>query len=258
MNHASAHPCTWCVSQKNNLETVGELRTISRITNNYNNYKKKNNKKEAQKFENCVNTPIITSERDRILEILPPPELHLLLGTVNHLFNHMDTEFPTIASQWAKECNVFRVDIYRGTLGFHGNSCKTLLRNVDKLRRLSNCYDLNCLKFVDTFEKFRKVVDSCFSLTLHSKYTIYIHDFKISFLKLNISTTSKIHATFFHVQQFCEVYGLGLGFYSEQAFETVYNDFNKSWQNFKVINVDNSAYGDKLLRGVCTYNSRHL
>lgn len=83
-----------------------------------------------------MNIPIIASDRDKILEILPPPELHLLLGTVIHLFDHMDTEFPFIATNWAKECNVYRVDVYRGTLGFQGNSCKILLKNVDKLRRL--------------------------------------------------------------------------------------------------------------------------
>lgn len=35
MNHASTHPCTWCVSKKNNFELDAELRTITRRLNNF-------------------------------------------------------------------------------------------------------------------------------------------------------------------------------------------------------------------------------
>lgn len=169
----------------------------------------------------------------------------------------MALAFPIIAEAWAKECYVFRVDIYRGTMGFQGNSCKKLIANVDKLRRLCIKYDKNCLKFADTFEKFNEVVESCFSLTLDYNFAISIKNFRDSFLKLNISVTTKIHTIFFHVEQFCQHYGIGLGFFSEQAFESVHYDFCQTRNDFKV-DSKNKNYSSKLLRCVCVYNCKHL
>lgn len=214
-------------------------------------------KKKAKDYFNCVEAPIIQSDKNCILHILPPPELHLLLGCVNCLYQHMLLEFPTIAENWAKECNVFRTDVYRGTLGFQGNACRKLLANVDKLRRLSNAYNVNCLKFVDTFEKFHKVVDSCFSTILKPNFDIFINQFQESYLELKISVTSKIHTIFFHVKQFCQHYGVGLGFFSEQAFESVHYDFNQTWADYKT-NTESDHFKTKLLRCVSVYNSNHL
>lgn len=258
MSHTVSYPCTWCVAAKAKLAFDGELRTISSCQQNFENYRaNKKVKKDAKNYYNCVDAPIIKSDKTSILYVLPPPELHLLLGCVNHLYEHMKAEFPVIAETWAKECHVFRVDVYRGTMGFEGNSSRKLIANVDKLRRLCNKYDVNCLKFVDTFEKFNKVVASCFSKDLKPNYDIFIDNFRDSFLKLNISVTSKIHAIFFHIKHFCEYYGIGLGFFSEQAFESVHHDFKQTWANFKV-NSENDNYGSKLLRCVCVYNSKHL
>ena len=48
----------------------------------------------------------------------------------------------------------------------------------------------------------------------HTKET-----FKLS--KLEISVTPKVHAVFFHVQEFCELTKMGLGPWSEQTSESV-------------------------------------
>lgn len=128
---------------------------------------------------------------------------------------------------------------------------------MDKLKNLCQKYDKNCLKYADTFEKFRKVVNSCFSVELKPGYENDIDDFKKSYEKLNISVTIKIHAIFFHVKEFCRKYGKGLGFFSEQAFETVHHDFEETWQNFRR-SEELPSYGKKLLRAVCTYNCGHL
>lgn len=258
MGHSASYPCPWCVSRKANLDESSSLRTISECIDNYENYVATNRvKKNAYKFENCVDAPIIRSKKETILYFLPPPELHLLLGCVNYLYEHMTSKFDDIALKWAEECNVARVDVYRGKLGFEGNSCKILLNNVDKLRRLSNKYNITCLQYVDTLEKFRNVVDSCFSTHLEENYETKISEFRDSYLALGIPVTSKIHTIFYHVKQFCAEHGIGLGFYSEQAFESVHYDFNKTWANFK-IKVGDESYGSKLLRAVCQYNCNHL
>ena len=61
---------------------------------------------------NCVNRPICSLDKDKeIIDIIPPPELHLLLGVVNHIFKNMLQEFEEESLAWAKKCNVSQ-DLY--------------------------------------------------------------------------------------------------------------------------------------------------
>lgn len=192
MNHAASYPCGWCLANKNDLGNLGEMRTLSGCNKNFKSYRNNNSvKKDARKFKNCVNATIIKTDKELILDALPPPELHLLIGSVNHMFEQMAVQFPYIASLWAKQCHVYKVDVYRGKLGFQGNACRILLKNVDKLRAICNKCDLQCLKFVDTFQCLNEVVDSCFSINLKPNFEAFIDNFRKSFKKLNISTTVK-------------------------------------------------------------------
>ena len=43
-----------------------------------------------------------------------------------------------------------------------------------------------------------------------------------------------MHCVFFHVSDFCINSSRGLGFFSEQAMESVHSDFSKTWEKFKV------------------------
>ena len=46
--------------------------------------------KEAKNYGNVVHPPLLCGEpNQRVVEILPPPELHLMLGAVNTLFSGM-------------------------------------------------------------------------------------------------------------------------------------------------------------------------
>lgn len=158
-------------------------------------------KKNAKNFNNCVHPPLFDIDEEKtFLEIIPPPELHLMLGVVNTLFSHMSKEFEKESLDWAKACHVQR-DVTHGSSGFNGNSCKKLLDNVDILRAQSN---LGLLKYVKAFDDFKKVVTACFGKKLYEEYKNCINAFKISYLDLKISVTPKVHAVFFHVVQFCE------------------------------------------------------
>ncbi|CAH1098718.1 unnamed protein product [Psylliodes chrysocephalus] len=81
--------------------------------------------------------------------------------------------------------------------------------------------------------------------------------FKESYEALGISVTPKIHAIFFHVSDFCLKTWNGLGFYSEQAIESLHHDFCVTWTNYKVLK-EHPQYNAKLLRVVCDYNIKHL
>ena len=210
-------------------------------------------KKNAHKFKNCVNPPVFNSDEDRLfLDIIPPPELHLLIGIVNTVYSHMLINHESDALNWAKVCNVQRI-ITHGNHGFEGNSCKKLLNKVDLLRRDS----LHCLEYVDVLQKFNKVVDACFGVSLNENYKQYVEDFKESYLKLGTPITPKVHAVFFHVTDFCDKNERGLGFYGEQAMESVHHDFNVTWMKYKV-SQQNPKYGEQLFWAVCEYNSNHM
>lgn len=183
----------------------------------------------AKQYMSCVHTPIISDNPEElILDIIPPPELHLMIGVVNTLFNHMLKEFNVDTLRWENACQVRR-ETKRGASGFNGNASKRLLDNVDILR--SSC-SIGCIKYVQALHDFRSVVSACFGMILDSNFVSYINNFKKSYLALNISVTLKVHAVFFHVTQFCSKHNKALGFYSEQAIESTHFEFKSIWDGY--------------------------
>lgn len=185
--------------------------------------------------------------------MIPPPELHLMLGVVNTIFAHLLTECEEDALSWVKTCNVQR-DITHGSPSFNGNSCKILLKNLDLLRSRSK--NIGCLKYIKALEAFKNVVNACFSKKLHPDFNTIIIVFKESYLELNISVTPKVHAIFYHVLDFCTAKQCGLGFFSEQAIESVHSDFKNIWTKYKV-SPSHSDYPRRLNRALCEYNGLH-
>ena len=55
--------------------------------------------------------------------ILPPPELHLLLGPVNKLVDSLTAVWPE-CEQWTQACNVVKDE-------YHGSSMKVFLETKD-------------------------------------------------------------------------------------------------------------------------------
>ena len=128
------------------------------------------------------------------------------------------------APLWLKRSNVQQSSYHGGTL--QGNSCKRLLEKLDILE--SMC-PLECLPFLAALKAFKEVVASCFGLTLKPDYIEEIRSFRSRYLDLEINVTPKVHAVFFHITEFCEKHGVGLGIYSEQASESVHAHFKKIW-----------------------------
>ncbi|CAH1114659.1 unnamed protein product [Psylliodes chrysocephalus] len=97
MAHSASHPCTWCDVHKTNLKDCGSYRTIGNCLANYENWTANDAIfKNAKDYKNCIKPSILSTDDDkRIINIIPPPELHLMLGVVN-----------TIVGVMAKECEV--------------------------------------------------------------------------------------------------------------------------------------------------------
>lgn len=233
----------------------GENRTISGCLKNFECWGKSGSKKkDTKRFKSCIHQPIFQdSENEIILYKLPPPELHLMLGAVNSITNNMLQEVESTANDFFRKCNVHR-EVRRGCTGFDGNSCRNILKKIDELRKSP---DIRCLKYVRVLKDLDNVVKDCFGKELKPSYKASISQFKKSYLDLDISVTPKIHAIFFHVPKFCETMNVGLGVYSEQAFESVHHDFNVTWAKYKV-KLSHPNYDVRLLQSIVEYDSHHI
>ena len=139
---------------------------------------------------------------------------------------------------------------------FAGNESRTLSNNVERLRKL--VADEKAMKYVDAFRCFNQVVSACYGDQLSPDFMEKIQEFAKSYMKLKISVTPKLHAVDYHVGVFCLLTSRGLGSWSEQTGELIHHDFSKTWEKFKIKDIDHPLYGEQLLKAVTMYNSQHL
>ena len=121
----------------------------------------------------------------------------------------------------------------------------------------SDACSLGCLKYVTVLDEFRSVVDACFGTVLHHNFITYIRKFKESYLALKISVTPKVHVVLYHVSQFCNKYNQALGFYNEQAMESIHFEFKSFWEKYQV-GTNHKEYSNRLLKAVREINTFHL
>ena len=253
MSHSSCHPCSWCDIHKSNLHLKGIPRTLKSLSDQFWSWKSSGGDcKESKNFGNVVHLPVLHGDpSDAVIDLLPPPELHLLLGAVNALFRALEKQWAG-ALKWAEQCHIEREAMHGGS--FSGRSCHKLLSNVDLLRSLC---PINALPFVDCFKALKDVVHTCFGWTLSDDYTKAIELFKEAYMALDIPVTPKVHCIFHHVQEFCEKKNEGLGRWSEQAIESLHADFKPTWEKYKTTQ-SNPSFSHRLLQAVREYNAKHL
>lgn len=257
MSHSSSHPCAWCDVSKENLKGKGKFRTISSLMNLFwDFFDSKGNKKNAKNYGNVIHPPILSDnieDETPVISVLPPPELHLLIGPVNKIYSEMEKVWPE-SQLWLKACNVKKEAYHGGT--FAGDESRKLLTSVSKLQVLNP--PKQCKKFINVFTSLNKVVTSCYGSNLSTDFNENIKEFQGNYSLLGISVTPKVHAVMYHISEFCMMTQRGLGAWSEQCGESVHHDFNETWQRFKVNDVERSIYADNLLKCVILYNSQHV
>ncbi|KAK6178470.1 hypothetical protein SNE40_013256 [Patella caerulea] len=273
--HSSTFPCPWCEVPKSSFsdpERVIEMRTLGSIRDNATMYQaalvnhNRKTKLSAADFKSCQNVPLLKNLPNDtvVLDVIPVMELHLVLGIVNRLYDHLDATFRGIegcdlrAIDWSDKLCIKRPPQHGGE--FNGEQCKKLLQSVHILERLiesdGTCESIN--KIVQTFKMFEDVRQKCFSMKLLPEYDQSIRAFESTYKDLNIPVTSKAHAIFDHVEAFIDRQGRekGLGYFSEQASESVHADFSLMWRRYKR-EIEHSEYGTKLLACVVAYSPRH-
>ena len=117
MSHSSMHPCCWGDSDKYNLDKRGNQRTFGSLEKLFwSFYDARVDKKKAKEYGNAIHPSMITgNESMPLLEIVPPPELHLLLGPVNTLYNELEKVWKD-SHIWLAACNVKRSEYHGGHL----------------------------------------------------------------------------------------------------------------------------------------------
>ena len=131
----------------------GQPRTLGSIRCDYERWRthslEQGRTQPVKAYNNCVHMPLLPGSDDvLLLDVLPSMELHLLLGSVNRLVDHLekvltDSAFGLILHQWVSKLGLARCSFHGGQ--FDGNSCKKLLNNVDILQTLAELAGAFCV-----------------------------------------------------------------------------------------------------------------
>ena len=196
------HSCAYCEGQSPWDDSSKPL-TIGSLMDWYNKFLESGaNMRSAKMYQNVVNKPLLIGDDERkTLELLNPPQLHIMTGVLGKLIKEMERMTgERFMSEFLRVEDISRC-VYQGSRSFEGNQARKLLRNVDKLQREVMKLDLEIvvqvLPFVETLRKFDKVVSSCLSQILDPDYEKHIKDFCSQYRSLNISVTPKVNIFLF-------------------------------------------------------------
>ena len=169
-SHSSKHPCCWYDASSPNLQNCGHLRTFGEIRRQYSEFiRAGGDLRKSKDFKNVAHLPILDfPDHKLVLEAIPPMELHLLLGVVNHLIKTLCDLWPK-AKEWPSSLHIHIQPFHGGH--FNGNDCMKLLRGVSKLQLLSEKENFaQAHGFIQTLTLFKDVVTSCFGQNLDPDY----------------------------------------------------------------------------------------
>ena len=107
-NHSCSHSCCWCDTDNNNLQFKGEQRTFESLIDLFYKFKDANAKREdASKYGNVIHLPLVDTipPNTPVIQIIPPPELHLLLGPTNKIYSSLENVWPALEG-WLQSIHV--------------------------------------------------------------------------------------------------------------------------------------------------------
>lgn len=189
-NHASSHPCPCCESPKE-WNCTAPLWSFGRLREKANQFQSSTSKNPKPKnFLNCVELPLLNfPDETLVLSKICIPELYLLLGIVNRLFDQLCKLLgEENMLDWAKENQIQRAS-YRGG-GFQGKPCTKIL---EKAENLKDFLPEHLKAYADCLIAFNKVWKSCFGAELESNCQDHIDEFEKKYSLLKISTPPKVH-----------------------------------------------------------------
>ncbi|XP_065648191.1 uncharacterized protein LOC136077891 [Hydra vulgaris] len=175
-SHSSKYACLWCEGECS-LES-GTPRTLGSFDYWYNLFVENGAKRlEMKDFKNVISPRLVYLDKnaeDEVNHLVPPPELHLLMGIVTLLGRLLLDHWP-LFKNWLKEHYIL-LRGYHG-IGFDGNNSNKLLEKVDILERDVLASQTNLLPIVHCLRKFEKVKECTFGYELGSNAFSVIEEF---------------------------------------------------------------------------------
>ena len=174
-----------------------------------------------QKFFNVINSTLIKVEHDQeVLEVVPPPELHMLMGLVNHKSELIRRflEPPNLENKYWEWCDSKCVTRrgYNGANKFDGNNASRYLKHAAKLKD-QEWWPEELNPVLDCLKAFEAVKSTTFSWELkegweekNSTFTMMyaeLQQYSASVQNLNLSVTWKIHIVYCHLSDFLSKVG---------------------------------------------------
>ncbi len=123
-SHASTHPSCWCEGS-----AAWDVKEKPRTLGSIHQYAARFNRKGrpwagAKKNKNCIDMPLHSGEdEEKILSLIPAPELHLMLGVMNKIFGEVKKAWGNNkAHEWAQRNGIAKAEYYGRCL--EGNQCR--------------------------------------------------------------------------------------------------------------------------------------
>lgn len=259
MSHSSTYPCSWCDAHKNSLDSCGKPRTFGKIRELALAFQK-SKKNEGKDFKCCVEIPSLGLENpdDEVIDLIPPGQLHLLLGVVNRCIKEIEKEWPGI-EKWFERLHFNASGQHGGK--FDGNDCKRMSKaeNVDILETMAEESNVRALikPFTDVLRCMDAISHACFGNVLDDDYKVHLEEFERLWKATGINWFPLAHALRFHVPQFCDRRDLPLGPFSEQAGESLHHVLKDDWDaRWKKLPKGSSCDPD--LRAVVAFSSERI
>ena len=262
--------CPFCDMPKPYKESEYNLLTLGDLSDNHEKYiASGSNKKRQSDYQNCINPSLLAGESSsKIISILYPPELHLMIGVVDKHLQGLEKVFgvPWV-DNFLKNSYIVRM-AYQGGHSLEGNQSAMFLEKLPVLElAIMNENDdkkITGLRLLESLRCFRQVKLSCFGQELKNGYQESIIKFSEAYRSLDIdgmTITPKIHIIEHHITDFLNIKeenNRGLGWFSEQAFESMHHDMQKEWNRVKISDITHPDFGRKLLNFVVSYNAKHI
>jgi hypothetical protein len=254
-SHASKRPCPYCVWIKGqNDYEIFEERTFEGIYEI--NQKRLQENGATKDFLSVKNYPIC-NKTGPVLNVFSPPSLHLTLGIVNKLYSELKHRSP-LAEKWLEVLHIGKKEYHSGIL--EGKECKKLLKNTKVLENLCvrrSEYKV-CQPFITCFEAFHNVISASFGKQMNPNLDEQINSFRESYLRLDISVTTKVHIIFNHLYSYCTRSKGGLWTVSEETHESLHQDFDRRWSLVRVKDSTRETFRNAFSNCVVRYNSNNV
>ncbi|GFN93402.1 amine oxidase [Plakobranchus ocellatus] len=151
------YPCLWCVVHRQAMSTPSpetQQRTLDTLIADNDAYRRDNrDKKEAAKYNNCLHTPLLQIQLDKVV----PPYLHILLGIVLKHHKHLEDAAHTIDKKITQQ-----LDIHLTELGNIVKQYGAKWQQAQELQKRLE-YEQGCLVFserAEDVEIYKKQVES--------------------------------------------------------------------------------------------------